>query len=303
MPSLLEQIQDAAVDSQSDLAMVLRKCKVLAARLNSKPLEDWLLWESNGYPEDVAVPSYRTFTVTLKGHFSGPFGSGLRNTPVPLVCVPGPLRRGYENYECRQSIAVLGQLVEGSEGTLHLTTGDLNVILGGKVYRGMNCIQVWGEFGTANFVEILNSVRNRLLDFVLAIWKENPTAGEVTTSTQIESAQVTQIFHTTVYDGGSATLVGSAEHSSINTLITKGDDNSLREFLAKQGVSVEDLDGLKLAITTEDSAQEARALGPKVTAWLGQMAVKATEGGLKAGGTIVLKLITDALLKYYGIGY
>ena len=72
---LLEQLQEAAVDPNSDLGEVLRRCKVLAARLKSPQLEDWLLWESNGYPDDVDLPDYRVWPVVVKGHFAGPFGS------------------------------------------------------------------------------------------------------------------------------------------------------------------------------------------------------------------------------------
>jgi len=64
--TLIEEIQREAVDSKSDLGMLLRKCKLLAARLGSKPLEDWLLWESNGYPGDVQVPDYRIWPLELK---------------------------------------------------------------------------------------------------------------------------------------------------------------------------------------------------------------------------------------------
>jgi len=82
--SLLEEIQREAVDSNSDLGALLRKCKLLAARLGSQALEDWLIWESNGYPNNISVPDYRTWTLKIKGHFSGPFGSGLRNADIPL---------------------------------------------------------------------------------------------------------------------------------------------------------------------------------------------------------------------------
>lgn len=69
--SILEEIQAAAVDGTSDLGSLLRKCKLLAARLGSEPLENWLLWESNGYPENVEVPEYRIWSLQLKGHFFG----------------------------------------------------------------------------------------------------------------------------------------------------------------------------------------------------------------------------------------
>ena len=86
--SLLEEIQTSAVDADCDLGTILRKCKLLAARLDSKPLEDWLLWESNGYPNEQDVPEYRVWQTTLKGHFTGYFGSALNNAPIPMVCLP-----------------------------------------------------------------------------------------------------------------------------------------------------------------------------------------------------------------------
>jgi hypothetical protein len=93
--SLLEDIQSAAVDSNSDLGTILRKCKLLAARLGSKTLENWLIYESNGYPLDVEVPDYRIWTHEVKGHFSGPFGSGMRNVPIPLISLPERVRDSY----------------------------------------------------------------------------------------------------------------------------------------------------------------------------------------------------------------
>ena len=61
MTTILEDIQNDAVDASKDLSTLLRKCKLLAARLGSQQLEDWLLWESNGYPGDVPVPDYRVW--------------------------------------------------------------------------------------------------------------------------------------------------------------------------------------------------------------------------------------------------
>lgn len=86
--SLLEDIQNVAVDGTSDLGTLLRKCKLLAARLDNKQLENWLLWESNGYPDDAEVPEYRVWPLQLKGHFSGYGGSGISNAPIPLAVVP-----------------------------------------------------------------------------------------------------------------------------------------------------------------------------------------------------------------------
>lgn len=47
--SLLREIQDAAISSDVELAVLLRKCKVLAARLGSNEFKSWVESELSGY--------------------------------------------------------------------------------------------------------------------------------------------------------------------------------------------------------------------------------------------------------------
>ena len=203
-PERCEEIQSAAVEGKTDLGTILRKCKVLAARLGNQPLEQWVLWESNGYPAGIEVPDYRSWPFELKGHFSGAFGSALNYAPIPSVCVPEKYRKSWETFECRDSVVRLEETLKSDPIMLKVTTGNLSVLLGQKVDQGMNCIQAWGEFGSGQLVEALNVVRNRILDFSLAMWKEYPQAGELGQQTEkINPSHITQIFQTSVY-GGSA---------------------------------------------------------------------------------------------------
>src|SRR5207302_4008803 len=124
----------------------------------------------------------------------------------------------YEQYECRQGIASIeAALKTDSAGALQVSTGDLAVMLGTRVYQRQNCIMAWAEFGAGHLVELLNAVRNRILDFALAIGKLDPNAGEEDgehATSPLKPFKISQIFQTTVY-GGSATLVGSASNSSL----------------------------------------------------------------------------------------
>ena len=246
--TLLEEIQNAATDTNSDLGTLLRKCKILAARIDSKPLEDWLFWESNGYPENIKVPEYRIWQLEVKGHFSGPFGSGIRNAQIPLAFLPEKSREQYEHYECRQSIASLETILTKTDtGVLQISTGDLSLILGTKVYQNQHCIQAWAEVGTGQLVELLNSVRNRILDFALAVWKEQPTTGEPNgkKTGAVESARIIQIFNTTI-SGGSANLVGTMNNSTVNFNVTLGDFSSLERLLQEHNVLKDDIGELKV---------------------------------------------------------
>lgn len=300
--SLIEEIQQEAVDSKCDLGALLRKCKVLAARLGSQSLEDWLIWESNGYPDHVDVPDYRTWPLELKGHFRGAFGSGIENAPIPLLCIPKKFRDKYQNYKCRQSIATIEQLLKGDHGgTLHVSTGDLAVLLGTKVYQGQNCVQAWAEFGAGALVELLNTVRNRILDFSLAIWKEYPDAGSNLSKADknIEPAKVTQIFNTTVY-GGAANLVGTASESQIIFDVTTNDLSSLERVLRANNVSDQDISELKVALQEDPPAKAEGRFGPRVSTWVSKMVGKACEGGWGISIGAAGKLLAEAISRYYG---
>ncbi|HZT28443.1 MAG TPA: hypothetical protein VFA33_01075 [Bryobacteraceae bacterium] len=299
--TLLEEIQNAAIDAGSDLGTLLRKCKLLAARLDSQPLEEWLLWESNGYPDEVPLPSYRVWPMDLKGDFAGPFGSGLRNMPIPLATIPEEARTTFEEYRCRESVAnVEATLKRSKRGTLQVPTGDLALLLGTGVYQRQNCIQAWGEFGVGNLAELLNSVRNRILDFALAVWKAQPQAGEAGNQVpKMEPSRVTQIFHTTVY-GGSTNVVGTATASHMAFTVGASDFSSLRRALRENHVSEDDIAELQDAVESEKTPARPESYGPKVSSWIAKMFKKASDGtwtiGITAAGQILPKLIA----KYYG---
>ena len=300
--TLLEDIQSSAVDAKSDLATLLRKCKLLAARLGSQPLEDWVVWESNGYPNDAPVPDYRIWPLQMKGHFWGPYGSRIEYASIPFACLPEKARKHYERYECRQSIAGVEAILNNKPGTVRVSTGDLALLLGGEVYEHHNCVQAWGEFSTGQVVELLNSVRNRILDFALALWKEAPNAGEIDIPFPItmESKRVTQIFNTTVF-GGSANLVGTSNDSSIEFNIGSKDFVAVEKVLIQNRVAPEDVAELRQALETDPAPPSAEKFGPKVSNWIAKMVGKAASGGwnlsLGAAGNLLAQLVS----RYYGL--
>ena len=300
--SLLLDIQDAAVDSKSDLASLLRRCKVLAARLASEPLADWLLWEANGYPDNIALPDYRVWGVLLRGHFSGYFGAGLRNATIPQVCLPAQLQKATAEFQCRHSVASIESLLaDAKQQSLTFSRPDLAVAIGSSLYADMNCVEAWGEFGTDRLVNVLNAVRNRILDFVLAISKEDPNAGETGSHLQkLEPRAVTQIFNTTVYGG--ANIVGKAHNSALTVNVTANDRDSLFHQLRQHGVSEEDVDVLASAIEAEPKKPHDGRFGPRVAEWLASMVGKAATGVWEIGVGAAGNFLASALAQYYGVG-
>ncbi|WP_257233996.1 MULTISPECIES: AbiTii domain-containing protein [unclassified Acinetobacter] len=97
--SLLREIQNDAVNSNIKVSDLLRRCKVLAYRLGNEDFKTWVDSELNGYESLDGIPSYRIYNdVNSKGHFSGAFGSGLRNADIPSNCFPKEFNNGFINW-------------------------------------------------------------------------------------------------------------------------------------------------------------------------------------------------------------
>lgn len=197
--SLLRQIQDAAVDSSVELPTLLRKCKVLAFRLGNEDFKRWIDNELSGYDEKGDLPEYRILNVSSKGHFSGAFGSGLKNADIPLLCVPEDFREMLGHSYLMQPIAAIASLISNqSSGTLQEAWNpDLVAHFSRNIYEHMVCMQAWKVIPASALVAALDAVRTRVLNFVLEIEAQNPAAGEAMTNDKpVPPEKVQQIFNT-----------------------------------------------------------------------------------------------------------
>ena len=82
---LLDEIVDLAVEGETSLPVLLRKCLVLSHRLKNERLKMWAEKELDGYTNDDALPDYRVTNTNSKGIFFGAFGSKIENQPIPTL--------------------------------------------------------------------------------------------------------------------------------------------------------------------------------------------------------------------------
>lgn len=231
--SFLRDIQDAAIDSNTELAVLLRKCKVLAARLGSPEFKQWVENELSGYDHVDALPEYRVIKVNSKGHFSGPFQSGLRNADIPLSCIEKKFHKALSHSYMVQPVAALESLVkDSSAGTLQEPWNpDLVAYFGKNIYQGMNCIQAWKVIPVAGVVAVLDVIRNRILNFVLEIEAESPDAGEApVNSNPLPHEKVHQIFNTYI-TGTVQNLAAGSSNFSQSATYSSGNEELFRDLL------------------------------------------------------------------------
>jgi hypothetical protein len=212
--SLLREIQNSAIDSKTDLASLLRKCKVLAARLGSAEFRKWVDDELSGYKSPEDLPDYRILHVNSKGHFSGAFGSGINNADIPLFCIPEEFREAMSRSNMMEPVASIEALVSKCKGgaVQEPWNPDFVAIIGQNIYKHMNCMQAWKVVPITALIAALDEIRNRILNFVIEIEAQDPDAGEATiNSAPVAPEKVHQIFNT--YISGSVQNVATGSHS------------------------------------------------------------------------------------------
>jgi hypothetical protein len=178
--SLLRDIQNDLASQGGDVTAVLRKCKILAARLGSREFADWVNWELGGYPDQQATPEYRRLAITYYASFSN---SAWRvpDAPVPLQIIPEQHRASFQEIEFRDGIAKAISLAENGAS---IPRPELIFAIQGRMYPTMDCHGVTGRIAGVEFVQLLSAVKSRILDFSLEIEAANPDAGEAAPNTQ-----------------------------------------------------------------------------------------------------------------------
>ncbi|MGF6155812.1 hypothetical protein M2267_001040 [Ensifer sp. KUDG1] len=301
---LLAEIQNDAISDTTPASTLLRKCLVLAHNLDSGLLEDWVLYELKGYPADAEVPDYRKIRINFKVSANN-LAWQVKNQPVPQALVATALDDpDFDMFKCRQAIGTIHEDEIKGSATMNINLDNYSLILqqSGIFDSSFNISRFWGEIPASQVLGIVDAVRNRVLEFALALSKKYPNAGEVGGISIKEPAvekTVNQIFNTTI--NGNAGVVGNGENATVNITVGQGNFGDLRQQLMQHGIAEEDIKELEVAIASEPQISADKKYGPKVGQWVGKMLGKAASGawnvGIQTGGVILEK----ALLKYYGL--
>lgn len=304
--SLLQQIQESVVQEGSDLGSILLKLRLLAARLGSDTLEEWVKHESEGYPRDAEVPPYRIVGVTYRGTFSGSFGAGINNAQIPPYLIEKHAGESWTKYEVRESIAAVDEMVKNSSdgGTLGIDASNLILLLQGKIYEGYACNDVTGTISLTSLYEIQQTVRSRILELTLELEKSVPGAMHVafgeSGENKAETEQVQQISQQIIY-GNVSTAVAGGAGSQIAVGINERDNASFIEHLMQNGIPQGDATELAELMAAEEPASAEEPFGEKAKDWVVGNMKKAAEGAWGVGLSVATKVLTEAAMKYYGL--
>ncbi len=302
--SLLKEIQHDLLDPNIRLSDILKKAKVLAYQLGSDELKEWTSNEMDGYEGGEAdIPSYRILDTQTFGHFFGPFGKELRNAPIPTIGLPDEVSKYATTYHFSHGIRELESLLESGENSFRYIWPPNNMLaISDKVWKGYVCMQAWWHVSAQNVEQILDTVRNRLLTFILELDEIDFDFSSEDTETIPPSDQVSQVFNNYILGDHNILGVGGKVTQTITQVVKSGDLDSLRDYLAKMGIPENELNSLVTAIEDDGPVPSEESFGPKVKSWLGSAVQKVSSGLWKVGVEVAPVLIAKALTAYYGWG-
>jgi len=255
--SLLREIQVALMNPAEETGPILLKLRLLASRLGSVPLEDWVRFESEGYPPDAELPPYRKIPVSYLAHFSGPFGSGIKNAPIPLAIINEFAGERWMRREVRESVSVVDALAKQGEKSGSLTTdaADLIFALQGKIYENYACNSVIGRIASSSLVGLLNAVRSKILELTSQLEKSVPNAAEIELASQpdevvADQERVTRITQQIFY--GDVTT-HNVQGLQLNLLAAPGDTTALVKTLVGRGIAEPDAQEFADILSNEEA--------------------------------------------------
>jgi hypothetical protein len=219
--SLIEDIRTHVLSPDFPMTAILREAMVLARKLRSNELAAWVQSELEGYRNEADIPDYRKFRAQSIG--SG-ITSGWRmdNVPLPTFFLPDSMRSYVDDGVVGGGIRELESFLESNNTTFAKPWPDSLMHYYSRMHNvHINLISAYTVIPRGVIVHVLDTVRTRLLQFVLEIEELNPGAGAVPSLEQVPLATTHQLFEKVIMTGdhyhGDVHNVGEVYGSNVAT--------------------------------------------------------------------------------------
>lgn len=240
------------------------------------------------------MPLYRgPLPAMVLGHFVGPFGSEMKNVPIPPMTFPEDLRNGplfqlwitnpvaeIEKWATQDSISTHWS----GDALQYYNYGVANERIRPVVMEGMVLASAHRPIASGVFISVLDQVRNRILDLALEIEKVAPDAGQPDPD-PVDKNLTSGVVRTYNFYGQSNVAIESRDVTQNIGLPLADDVDGLIKFLAASGMELEQLNELKAEIDLDEADN---VVGPsrwqRTRNWL---AMASTDAGSNAAGNII----------------
>jgi len=205
---LVLQLQADALDSDTSIANLLRKVKLVAAKLNLEEVQEWVEHELSGYPDDATIPEYRELTGQVK--FFNPY-HGWR----PVILQDDEMENLISRCPVYQSIASIEEVLERSTDTNYLISpfsGRKQSLLAEML--GFNT-EFRAHISPAAIFSVLDNVRNRVLDWAISLEKAGILGDGLTFTPKEKEAAKVMTTGNVYHIQGNVGVLGDVANSTV----------------------------------------------------------------------------------------
>lgn len=294
--SQIDEIVDELSRASGSLETALLRARVLAHKLGSQELKEWLAHELAGYPDNAQIPAFRKVACVVFGNVTNGVYTHNSQT-LPTGHLDDELRSQLLYHEVRDAIAVVEKLAD-EEGavTFHIAP-ELFGFFKKTLARDYHVQRAWSKPSMGSILNIVSQVRAKLLELLLQLSDSLPEDPASPINGPVP-AMVTDLFKNVVLSGQNVTInVGNGTISNIGNSVSNS-FNILRERLTEAGMDSVQIRELESAIEADKSApeHEHKRLGPRVLQWLKTVG----KGGIDVGKGVTTEVISGLIKAYYG---
>jgi AbiTii len=302
---LLDEIVSLATDNKQPLSVLLRKCLILAHELKNERLKNWVSQELNGYTSVKDLPEYRTMGAQARGNFMGPGGALITNRNLPAAVMEKNHRWAAEFLYLIQPVSAYESMAQ-RPGQIITFPWDNDMVLyyQERFLQYYALVSAWQEVPLTSIIGILDTIRTRVLNMALEIRSEiGKTDADLERLTPEKAERVEQTITNNIYGGNVYVATGGSTINATNvqqqTTIIAGNWDHLKKALHDAGIGNAELDELSKAVQS-DGDHKLRE-GGSVMKWVKANAPKVLAGGVKMGTEIGKPILTEFLMRYYGL--
>jgi len=166
---LLGQLQRDLLDEEVSLSTILRKARVLASHLHSAELGEWVARELDGYKQAEDLPDYRVISTSCFGVWTNGYYI-IKGRGVSLSRVKNEkLKEFLTTFRVRDGIRTVEQHASESKIRFGLSADITSSVNYYVEEDGYGFADIQYAIAEHDFAQILDTVRNRLLDFLLKL--------------------------------------------------------------------------------------------------------------------------------------
>jgi hypothetical protein len=298
--SVVLELQQLASDGEKNILDLLRKALLVATKLNLTEFRDWTRNELNGY-KSGELPLYRKCRAQVKGrnpyHGLIPIGFPDKEFELMISTVPIP-----------DSVSGLYDLIENAKATdtLHMQMPfEAQRMVSRLLETSFQDIEIYWVLQRSQIAEILDAIRNAILEWALKLESEGILGDELSFSDdekrKASSSTVIQHVENLNFQGVLGSVTESNLTQNLQMTIHKDDIDGLKNYLSSLKIEKDDIEELEKALHVDPRPSKAQQFGQKVSSWIGNMVQKSASGGWEIGVAVAGQLLAQAISAYYGI--